>query len=171
MISIRLATLQDFELLADLGKQTFIESHAHSASKTDIDKYVVGKYSLDAVMQDLKDENNIYQVLFYDDKAVAYSKIILNQSVSKIEETNITKLERLYVLQDYYDKKLGLELFNFNIELSKKRNQSGIWLFVWTENYRAIKFYQKCGFEIIGSHNFQISENHSNPNHQMFLRY
>jgi len=46
-----------------------------------------------------------------------------------------------------------------------------MWLFVWIENIRAINFYLKTGFKIIGSHNFNITTTHSNPNHQMYIEY
>ena len=55
--------------------------------------------------------------------------------------------------------------------LSKKKQQKGIWLAVWVENKRAIKFYQKAGFKIVGKYDFQISKTHSNPNHIMYLKY
>ncbi|MEP6677572.1 MAG: hypothetical protein ABJA78_20595, partial [Ferruginibacter sp.] len=45
MPSIIKATIDDFKLLTDLGKQTFIESHGHSAKKEDVDTYVAGKMS------------------------------------------------------------------------------------------------------------------------------
>ena len=75
------------------------------------------------------------------------------------------------MLSDYHRLKLGLELFNFNVQLSKKHQQAGMWLFVWVENTKAIKFYNNFGFKIIGSHDFEISKTHSNPNHQMLLTY
>ena len=81
---------------------------------------------------------------------------------------NITKLERIYLLKEFY---LGAELFEYNVRLAKENNQKGMWLFVWVENERAVNFYKKNGFVIIGSHDFKISETHSNPNHQMFLGF
>jgi len=75
------------------------------------------------------------------------------------------------LLQEHYGKNLGADLFNFNILLSKKNKQKGMWLAVWTENQRAINFYTKNGFTIVGSYDFKISENHSNPNHIMYLEY
>ena len=75
------------------------------------------------------------------------------------------------MLKEFYGLCLGLELLNFNIDLSKKNNEAGMWLFVWKENPRAISFYKKAGFEIIGSYDFKLTETHSNPNHQMFSKY
>jgi ribosomal protein S18 acetylase RimI-like enzyme len=54
--------------------------------------------------------------------------------------------------------------------IASANNQKGMWLFVWQKNERAIKFYKKNGFEIIGNFNYKISETHSNPNYQMFLK-
>jgi ribosomal protein S18 acetylase RimI-like enzyme len=83
----------------------------------------------------------------------------------------VTKLERLYLLKEFYGRNLGAELFNFNLNLSKEAGEKGLWLYVWKGNDRAIRFYQKQGFEIVGSHDFKISETHHNPNHQMFLKF
>ncbi|MEO6707056.1 MAG: hypothetical protein ABIN04_14540, partial [Ginsengibacter sp.] len=69
-----------------------------------------------------------------------------------------------------YDLKLGYNLFEFNRNLARTNNQKGIWLFVWKENERAIRFYKKNGFEVIGNFDFKISETHSNPNYQMLLK-
>jgi ribosomal protein S18 acetylase RimI-like enzyme len=46
-----------------------------------------------------------------------------------------------------------------------------MWLYTWTGNERAVSFYLKAGFKIIGSHNFKISATHSNPNHRMLLEF
>ena len=71
----------------------------------------------------------------------------------------------------FHNLKLGWELFNFNVKQSKAQQQVGMWLHTWTENQKAINFYSKAGFKIIGHHDFKISETHCNPNYQMLLIY
>jgi ribosomal protein S18 acetylase RimI-like enzyme len=171
MISIVKAKAEDFQLLADIGKVSFIESHGNSASPEVIDSYVNAKYNYDLFKQELNESQNIYHIIYYDKQPAGYSKIILNSQHSNIQIESITKLERLYLLKEFYNLKIGLQLFDFNIEFSKQNNQKGIWLFVWKENQRAVSFYKKNGFEIIGSYDFKLTENHSNPNHQMLLMY
>ena len=171
MASIIRATINDAELLADLGSKTFIESHGHSAPKEDIDNYVNKNYTVEVFREELNAIENIYHIIYVEDRAVGFTKIILNYPIEKIAVKNITKLERIYILKEFYHLKLGMELLNYNIELSKNNNQSGMWLFVWIENERAFNFYKKNGFKIIGSHDFKISANHTNPNHQMLLKY
>jgi ribosomal protein S18 acetylase RimI-like enzyme len=171
MNTITRATLNDAELLAVIGKQTLLESHGHSAPKADMDAYVNKNYSAGFFQNELSNPANIYHIIYHNGQAAGYSKLILDHPHPSITLQHVTKLERIYLLKEFYELKLGRELFNFNMELSKSNKQAGMWLFVWKENPRAISFYLKNGFKIVGSHDFQISETHSNPNHHMFLQY
>ena len=171
MIVIVKAKVEDSKLLADIGRITFVESHGSSASMEDIDEYVNIKYNYEILKEELSDLNNIYHIIYHDKKPAGYSKIILNVPHSSIPFENVTKLERLYLLKEFYSLKLGLEIFHFNMNLSKINNQVGMWLYVWKENDRAIRFYEQLGFLVIGSYDFKLTETHSNPNFQMYLKY
>ncbi|HMI77221.1 MAG TPA: GNAT family N-acetyltransferase [Ferruginibacter sp.] len=171
MTSIVKASEKDSALVSEIARDTFLESHGNSASPEDVSNYVVEKYSEAVLRQELRDPKNIYYIIYHDKKPAGYSKIIFGLPYENSPVQNIAKLERIYLLKAFYDQKLGLELLQFNIELSKKNDQAGIWLYVWKANPRAVNFYIKAGFKIIGSHDFKISETHSNPNHQMLLRF
>jgi ribosomal protein S18 acetylase RimI-like enzyme len=171
MTSIFKASVEDAELLSVLGRTTFIESHGKSASEEHIEAYVNLKYTHKALEVELQNPENIFYILYHDKIAIGYSKIILNVPDTNIPFNNVTKLERFYVLQEYHNLKLGWELFNFNVKQSKAQQQVGMWLHTWTENQKAINFYSKAGFKIIGHHDFKITENHYNPNYQMLLIY
>jgi len=170
-VSIRKARYYDFQLLSELGKQSFLESHGHSASPDVISNYTDEKFNPDAISVELNQAANIFNIITYNGKPTGYSKIIFNTSHPAIKEKNVTKLERIYLLKEFYDLKLGHQLFQFILDISKNNKQSGMWLYTWKENQRAIKFYINNGFEMIGSYDFKLSERHSNPNHLMFLRY
>lgn len=171
MTSFIQARLKDVELLTYLGRQTFIESHGHSAAPADIEAYIKEKYTDDATNAALENTSNHYYILYHNDQPAGYSNLIFNVSHENISFPNVTKLDRLYVLKQFYDQRLGLTLLNHNIALSKHEGQAGMWLYVWKLNERAVRFYTKNGFNIIGSYEFSISANHSNPNHQMLLSY
>ena len=171
MTSIVKAEEKDFKLLADIAKLSFIESHGHSAGPADINDYVTKNFNDDVFKDELRDPKNIYHIIYHKKLAAGYSKIIFNAAHPNIQIRNVTKLERLYLLKEFYGLKVGFELFNFIRELSKNNNQAGMWLFTWKENRRAIEFYKKAGFIVIGSYDFKLTETHSNPNHQMLLRY
>ena len=171
MTSIVKANEADFQLLADIGKISYIESHGNSAKPADINMYLNENYNYEVFKDELRNPENIYHIIYYDKQPAGYSKIMFNSPHSNIQMKNVSKLERLYLLKEFYGLKLGFELFNLNFELSKNSNQAGMWLFVWKENHRAVSFYKKIGFKVIGSYNFKLTETHSNPNHHMFLKY
>ncbi len=171
MVSIRRAQEEDFSVLAELGEQSFIQSHGWSAPPDVIGEYKKNNFTGEACKKQLSDLANVYHILYHNHKPAGYSKIIFNAPPATIPIQTITKLERLYLLKEYYGLGLGFHLLQFNIELSKEHNQSGMWLEVWKENQRAIDFYQKAGFKVTGSGFFKLTEAHSNPDYEMLLKY
>jgi diamine N-acetyltransferase len=171
MISIIRAVEKDAVLLSELAGQTFIESHGTSADPEDIAAYVAEKYTPAILKAELEDPANIYHLLYYHNLPVGFSKIVLNTEYEDRLEADIAKLERIYLLKGYYGTNLGPALMDFLLHLVKKEKQAGVWLYVWKENIRAIRFYQKKGFSITGSHDFPITAKHTNPNHRMLLLF
>lgn len=171
MINIIKAEIKHAALIAQIGEKTFWESHGVSASKANITEFVSKKYTKETIEKELVNPNNLYYLIYYDNKIAGFSKIVLNTPNGNIPFKNVTKLDRFYLLKAFYGQKLGQILFDFNVELSRKNQQNGIWLAVWVENKRAINFYQKAGFKVVGKYDFQISKTHSNPNHIMYLTY
>ncbi len=171
MISIIQANPIHAQIISEIGRISVEEAHRDSCSANDLNQFLEKNYNVEVIQDELKDEKNMYHIIYSDGEAAGFSKIMLNSVHSNIQQTNVTKLDRIYLLANFFNRKLGFELLQFNIELSKKNNQFGIWLFTWVGNERAIKFYQKNGFAIIGSHNFQVTETHYNQHHQMFLAF
>jgi ribosomal protein S18 acetylase RimI-like enzyme len=165
------ATIKDAKLLSKISKESFLPAHGHSASKEDVHAYTSLNFSEENFIKELENIKNNYFLIYHDDKIAGYSKIILNSKNENISYKNVTLMSRLYLLEEFYGFNLGKELFNFNVELSKQNNQKGIWLAVWTENKKALNFYQKMGFIKVGKYDFKISEIHYNPNHILFLEF
>ena len=171
MIKIIKGEVKHCELIAKIGKKSFLESHGKSASKEAINTFISKTYTKEILYKELENPTIEYHIIYFKNKAAGFSKVELNIPNTNIKHPNSTKLDRFYLLKEFYGLQLGKILLNFNIELSKKNLQKGMWLAVWIENKRAIKFYTKNGFKIVGKYNFQISKTHSNPNHIMYLAY
>jgi ribosomal protein S18 acetylase RimI-like enzyme len=169
--NITKAKLQDAKILAQIAKASFLPAHGHSAPTKDIDNYLATNFKEANFLEELSNPENHYYIIYDTNTIAGYSKITLNTSNENINPQNVTYMSRLYLLKEFYGKNLGKVLFDFNIEFSKKHNQEGMWLAVWTENQRAINFYTKMGFKIVGKHDYRISETHTNPNHIMYLNF
>lgn len=171
MVSISRAQPEQLPLLSRIGRLSLIESHGRSAPPSVMAAYAAEKFSETALGEELADPANIFHLIFYNGQPAGYSKIICNIPIAPVARPNITKLERLYLLREYYSLKLGHRLMAFNIELSKRQGQEGMWLYVWKGNDRAIRFYERAGFVIVGDGYFRLTEDHANPNWQMYLPY
>jgi diamine N-acetyltransferase len=169
MYSITRATIKNASAIAEIGAIVVAEAHRASCSVKDMNDFLLRNYNTAIIREELEDEKNIYHVLTCEQLPIGFSKIVLNTGHPNIPQDNTTKLDRIYLLKEYCGMKLGFQLLKFNIDLAIKNNQSGIWLFTWVGNIKAVDFYCKAGFKIIGSHQFQVSESHYNEHHQMFL--
>lgn len=171
MISITKGNPDHASLLSQIGGQTIIESHGRSAPAHVMQSYVTDKFSEVAVREELQDPRNLFYLLYHSGALAGYSKIIYDIPVEGIPSRNITKMERLYLLEAFHSLKLGHALMEFNISLARQHGQVGMWVYVWKGNDRAIRFYERAGFGIIGDGFFRLTEEHANPNWQMFLRF
>lgn len=169
MISVKRATAEDHRPIVAIGKIAVAEAHRDSTSAENLNEYLEKNYNDHAIKEELDDPDNIYHMISYNGNPVGFSKIILNAKEPGIVAENVTKLDRIYLLKEFYGLKLGLELLNFNTRLAVNNKQSGIWLYTWIGNTRAIDFYLKAGFTIIGSHKFYVTDTTYNLNHLMFL--
>jgi len=166
---LRKAIAADLEKLAVIARKTFMEAHSESAPLAILNSYLDEKYAIETLTAELEDPTNYYAVLEEEGELIGFSKVTYNVTCPALDGKNKTKLDRLYVLRKHYGLGLGYKLLQFNIKLAKENDQAGLWLFTWTENQKAIAFYEKTGFEIVGSYMFKLNDERSNPNHIMYL--
>jgi diamine N-acetyltransferase len=171
MISLVQLTPADAPMLAQMGGVSLLQSHGHSAPAEVMQAYVDKSFSVEACRAELEDAGNIFYAAFYNGEPAGYFKTIYNVPHAAIDIQPVTKLERLYLLNQFLDLKLGHQLLQKSIELSKAAGDMGMWLNVWKKNERAIRFYQKAGFETVGESQFVLTETHANPNWVMLLPY
>ena len=162
--------LSDIDQLYWISRKTFLESHGHSAKDSDIQEYINGNLNTSVLRQQLRSSENHFYFILKDQELAGYSKIILDKSHPSIGWQPVAKFERLYLPREFYGLGLGEELFAHNLDIARSNHQKGMWLFVWVENERALRFYHKHDFQIIDQQDFKISEDHANPNHLMWRK-
>ena len=153
-ISIQPATLNDVTTLTWLGETTFIETFAHLNTEADMQQYLAENFSVNQVTKELMDGNNKFFLAFWDRQPVAYMKLRLGPHHDQPQHTHALELERIYVLKDYLEKKIGATLLQHAIVFGQTLGYQTLWLGVWEHNERAINFYKRWGFTRYGSHLF-----------------
>jgi ribosomal protein S18 acetylase RimI-like enzyme len=171
MVSFKRLTPADASLLARIGGISVLESHGHSAPAEVMQAYMDKSFSEESCRAELSNAQNIFSAVFYKGQPVGYFKIIFDTPHFMVPLQPVTKLERLYLLKEFYSLKLGHSLLQQAIVLSKEAGDKGMWLDVWKKNDRALRFYKKAGFETVGESQFVLTEAHANPIWVMLLRY
>ncbi|NNE13662.1 MAG: GNAT family N-acetyltransferase [Saprospiraceae bacterium] len=158
-IDIRLANSNDAQIIALLGRITFAETFGHFFSdQQDLINYFEATFSVEKIKNSLAKPNNIYWISFVDQLPVGYAKLKLNSGSEFIDSDNICQLQKIYVLKDFLGMKIGYHMQNLLFEKARELGFKTIWLSVLNSNERAINFYKKNDFEIIGSHDFTIGK-------------
>ncbi len=62
------------------------------------------------------------------------------------------------MLKDFHGKNVGQILYEKAIQIARQMNADYVWLGVWEENARAIRFYKKNGFVEFDKHIFILGD-------------
>lgn len=153
---IRTMTAEDVILLADLGAQTFREAFATDNTPDDMAAYLEKSFHPEQVAQELADPKSTFLLAEIAGKAVGYAKLQNGDVAEGVSGGKPIELVRLYVLQECIGQGVGAALMQNSINHAKAQGFDTLWLGVWEHNTRAQKFYQKWGFEVVGSHIFVL---------------
>ena len=171
MIEIKKAMDKDVKTLSIVSRKAFYVPHKDVIPKDIMENYIRTNFNEENLLKEISNPEFQYYLLYKNDVLAGFSKIIINSKNIHIKEENVTKMERLYLLEEFYGTGLGQQLFDFNLKLAKQEKQKGIWLYVWIKNYRAIDFYKKVGFKKIADYYFPISETETRINDVLYLEF
>jgi ribosomal protein S18 acetylase RimI-like enzyme len=155
-MEIRKINIQDIDKLKEIGKRTFAETFSSENSGENMTEYLENRFSTEKLKTELNDENAEFYFAELNGKIIGYLKVNTGQSQTEIKDKNALEIERIYVLKEFHGKKVGQILYEKAIELAKEKNVEYVWLGVWEQNPRAIRFYEKNGFIVFDKHIFKL---------------
>jgi len=157
-MKIRKINIDDLEALRNLSNQTFKETFEEVNTEEDMQKYLDENLSIEKLKTELENPNSEFYFAENNDEILGYLKLNFKDAQTEKLKENHFEIERIYVLKAFLGQKIGQILFDKAIEIGREKNLEYVWLGVWEENHRAIRFYGKNGFEIFGKHDFVLGE-------------
>lgn len=155
-IEIIKVTTNDIDQLQKIGRQTFYETFSAFNSEENMNKYLEEGFSAEKLSSELNDKNAEFYFATYEEKVIGYLKLNFGASQTELKDDKALEIERIYVINQFHGKKAGQTLYNKAIEIARQKKVDYVWLGVWEENSRAMKFYKKNGFVEFDKHIFKL---------------
>ena len=166
--TLRKATPDDVDAIADLGASTFKKSFGHSCTPEQMQAYLDEAYSPEAVAKDLADPNKDTIVAVATtsvegqpeqtrEQVVGFVTMTRNSVEPCVENVpDKVELQRIYVHHTYHGKGLGKRLAHAIEDMAREQGFRHMWLGVWQENHAAQIVYGKLGYKVVGEHIFNV---------------
>ena len=159
-ITLRKVTLADHDVsqLQQIGRQTFFETFAASNSEENMRQYLEDGFAPDKLRAELEQSLSMFYFAEQAGRVVGYLKVNTGSAQTEQQADNALEVERIYVLQEFHGQRVGQVLYEQALALAQEAQVDYLWLGVWEENPRAIRFYQKNGFVAFDKHVFRLGE-------------
>jgi ribosomal protein S18 acetylase RimI-like enzyme len=155
-VEIRKIAIAHIDQLQKIGRQTFYESFSAVNTAANMTAYLDNAFSNENLTAELSDPNAAFYFAILEDKVIGYLKLNFGLSQTEIRHDKSVEIERIYVLKAFHGQNVGQLLYETALEVAMQQQADYIWLGVWEENPRAIKFYRKNGFVTFDKHVFRL---------------
>jgi ribosomal protein S18 acetylase RimI-like enzyme len=156
---IRRAALQDADALALVGAATFLETYAEIVSGRDMIMHVASKHA--PALYALWAEDPSVRIWIAETHTRAPAGfLVLIPATLPVEGPEAGDLEvlRIYVLDRYHGTGLGHALIRVAIEEARARKAPRLVIGLHGENKKALAFYRREGFDVIGRRTFIVGD-------------
>ena len=148
MLAVTKATASDIPLIRQLSFATWPQTYSDVISKEQIEYMLQMMYN-PATLQKQMQEDGCTFIIVYDDKEpVAFASY--NET-----EPQLWKLNKIYILPSQQGKGTGKFIINYIVDEIKAKHAKALQLQVNRDN-KAKNFYEKLGFKIIQTADFDI---------------
>jgi len=161
-ITIRYATQDDAELIADLSQQTFYDAFIAENSQEDMQKFLKEQFTKGRLMLEVGAHENIFLLAFIGDEVAGYVKLREGKQPKGLGTNNALEIARIYCTTACIGKGVGMAMMQKCIDIAKEKGKELVWLGVWEKNQRAIEFYNRWGFEKFGEQDFLLGNDLQN---------
>jgi GNAT superfamily N-acetyltransferase len=157
-ITYRDATRADAATLDRLFDTVFRDTFAHLYRPEDLSIFLES-FGVSDWEKQLDDPAFACRIAEADGEPTGYVKLgPLKLPVE--EDSHALLLDQLYILKPYHGVGIAHALMDWTLEEARRRGAARLYLTVYVENHRALRFYDRYGFEAVGRYDFMVG-NHA----------
>jgi diamine N-acetyltransferase len=164
-MTVRLATPADAAALAEVAAVTFPLACPPTTTAEAMDRFIATSLSPAAFTRYLADPG---RVIVVDDPGAGapfpgYTMLVLGESndpdvVAAVRIRPTSELSKCYVREGQHGRGVAAALLERSLAEAGERGAAGMWLGTNQANARAIRFYEKHGFEKVGHKRFKLGD-------------
>lgn len=155
---LKKVTTADLEELQSISQITFLQAFGADNDPEDMAAYMRTAFSLPHLRKELENPESLFFFAIYKKQVIGYLKVNWGSAQTEYQLDHAMELQRIYLLEDFHGKKIGQLLMEKALAIAKEKKLRSIWLGVWEENTKAVRLYEKNGFEVCGTHQFLLGD-------------
>jgi GNAT superfamily N-acetyltransferase len=155
-IDIREASLDDVDILATIGSNSFRDAYQDHSNAEDLRTHLEENFSAVAVRDEIEQHGRHYLLVSVNGRPGGIAKFRSAACPAGTSNVDAMELQQLYVLADMQRHGLGRRLVDAVRVRADESEANGLWLSVWEDADWAIEFYQKCGFVEVATTDFTV---------------
>jgi GNAT superfamily N-acetyltransferase len=153
-IAFRDATPADLGAIDRIFRASFVATFGHLYSAADLETFLA-QFTLEAWAEEMAGVDYAFRLAEDEGRAVGFLKLgPLTVPVEPAQRA--LELRQLYVLEPWHGSGVGAALMEWALGEAARREVRELYLTVYTDNHRALRFYQRYGFEAIGRYDFMV---------------
>jgi len=153
---IRPAKTSDAASLAAIAERTFRETFAIDNTEEDINLHCAQKFSAEKQGEEISNQQLTTLLAEVAGELVGFAQLRLAHPAACVKGDRPAELHRIYVSSEWHGRGVANELMRAVYAAAAQAGSDYIWLGVWERNLKAIAFYRKCGFAVVGDHPFVL---------------
>ena len=146
----------DFEVLIDISRETFIEAYEKTNNPDDFKIYIDSAFAYQHMKSEFDHPNSDFYFIHLNKTLAGYVRLNENDAQSEPFGGNALELSRIYLLKDFQGQSIGSYTLDKIINLAKEKRKSWLWLSVWQLNESAVRFYERHGFKKFDTQIFYV---------------
>jgi ribosomal protein S18 acetylase RimI-like enzyme len=155
---IRKCGYDDWPLLQTFGREVFLATFGAVNKPENIQAYIEKAFHKNTIVAELSHPDSEFWLATENDEVAGYLKINFREAQTEPVGPQGMEIQRIYVAENFQGKGVAQALMTKARARAEDAGMDFIWLGVWEHNPRAIRFYEKNGFEAFGTHVFHMGD-------------
>lgn len=157
-ITIRTARPEEAETLSRFAARLFLSTYGPVCREADVLSYIAEHFTPERQEAELRAPGAWTLVVEADGRWIGYAQLRMHVPPAGEPGAAPVEISRFYVDPAWHGRGVAPRLMQACLQRVREAGGDSVWLSVWQENGRAIRFYEKEGWRRIGIQSFRMGD-------------